>query len=166
MSFPKEMSLRIKHETWKAWRLHTILLWNTREDALTAQPALEHYCMCAMQPVCNPTAQLQSQGPFPWAHSWLLALTPLAPTLTLFLESQSQGLSRHSTQHRGTMTAHWMENRIWSLLALTETIKTSDKMCVHLYRNHGEGREMQCYPAMSAQKSISTNFLGTIWVKN
>lgn len=116
MSFQKERGLGIKHETWKAWRLHTILLWTVRRDALTAQPALEHYCTPAIQPVLSPTAQLQSGGAIPLSPQHL---TSLAPALTLFLVSQSQsqcqGLSSHSTQHRDTMTASGMEKGIWSL---------------------------------------------------
>lgn len=117
--FQKEVGLGVKDETWKAQRLHTILLWNTRHDALTAQPALRHYCTSATQPVLGPTAQLQSQGMLPRAQRWSLALTSLAPALTLFLVSPSQcqcwGLSSHSTQHRGTTTVPGMKNGNWSL---------------------------------------------------
>lgn len=65
MSFQGEMGLRIKCKTWKARRLHTILLWNKRRDALTAQPAFKHYYTSAIQPVFSPAAQLQSRGWLP-----------------------------------------------------------------------------------------------------
>lgn len=91
MSLQKEMGLRIKCKTWKAQRLHIILLWNKRHDALTAQPALKHYYTSAIQPVFSPAAQLQSQGvlsPKSIAPGWLLALTSLAPALSQFCASQ------------------------------------------------------------------------------
>lgn len=121
--------------------------------------------------ICNPTcAQSHSTA----AILGVIPLSPqhptsLAPALTLFLCLSPSARGWAATAPVRHHDSTWNGKRDLKLnlpWQTTETIKTSDMMCVRLYRNHYKGREMQCYPAISAQKRTSTNFFGTVLVKN